>query len=178
MLDDWSSSRGSRGTLSNYSLRHMPHVFDVPPGLEWAAPILVAASPLVPNTWTEFGISAADKNVLAPEQIYLAQRTVRCTISSHNCTCSTTRPAPSGNSSCGSTVHPVGGPAVRQAGVFYRVRSGACNPRRENLDILIRPDRLLQRSPSSGRPRSCTIFDPEPNKATKAAKNGRKTEGH
>ena len=47
-----------------------------------------------------------------------SQRTVRCMISSHSCTCSTTSPAPGGNSTCGSTVHPVGGPAIRQAGRF------------------------------------------------------------
>ena len=32
-------------------------------------------------------------------------------------------------------VHLVGGPAIRQAGVFYRLGPGPCNPRPANLDI-------------------------------------------
>jgi hypothetical protein len=47
----------------------------------------------------------------------------------HSWTCSTTSPAPGGNSSCGSTAHLFGGPAIRQAGMFYRVKPAARNPR-------------------------------------------------
>src|SRR6478736_4792175 len=34
-----------------------------------------------------------------------------------------------------STVHPVGGPTIRQAGEVYRKNPGSCNSRRQNLDI-------------------------------------------
>jgi hypothetical protein len=64
-----------------------------------------------------------------------SQRTVRWMTSSHSCTCSTTSPAPGGNSHCGSTVHLAGGPAIRQAGEVYRKGPASCNSSQQNLDI-------------------------------------------
>jgi Transposase domain (DUF772) len=76
---------------------------------------------------------------------------VTWTISSHSCTCSTTSPTPGGNNSCGSKVHPMGGPAIRQAGVFYRVSPGSRNLRRQILTSVSRCDESLGPT-SSGSP--------------------------
>lgn len=51
----------------------MTHIFPAPPGYGWATSILDAATPLLPATWTEFGLRPPEKNVLAPEQVYLPQ---------------------------------------------------------------------------------------------------------
>ena len=56
-------------------------------------------------------------------------------ISLHSCTCSTTSPVPGGNSTCGSTVYPWGGPAIRQAGVVYRNKPARRKFTQANLDI-------------------------------------------
>ncbi len=66
-----------------------------------------------------------------------------------------------------STVHPVGGPAIRQAGVFYRVSPGPCKPRPTSLDIWGQRDRAQMSLPPPGlraKPLEtrCTQFDPEP----------------
>ena len=58
-----------------------------------------------------------------------AQRTATWTIPSQSYTCSTTTPAPGGKSTCGPTVHPLGGPADRRAGAFYGLSPVACNQR-------------------------------------------------
>lgn len=44
---------------------------------------------------------------------------------------------PGGNSTCGSTVHPVGGPAIRQAGEVYRNDPAWCKLAQANLDIWV-----------------------------------------
>src|ERR1700694_3123492 len=66
-------------------------------------------------------------------------------ISPHTCTCSTTSPAPDGNSTCGSTVHLLGGPAIRQAGEVYRNIPLWCNSRGQILTSRSpQPSRLAQ----------------------------------
>ncbi len=64
---------------------------------------------------------------------------------STRCTRSTTSPAPGGNSNRGSTVHLVGGPATRQAGVFYPVSSGSGMPHGQVLTSAFVADRVVQR---------------------------------
>src|SRR5579872_258339 len=68
--------------------------------------------------------------------------TNRCTASSQSCTCSRTSPAPVGNSSCGPTVHPLGGPASRQAGLVYRKQPGS--RKRDVKTRCSRPNRIAR----------------------------------
>lgn len=67
-----------------------------------------------------------------------SHRTDRCTISPHSDTCSSTSPAPGGNNTCGPTVHPLGGPAIRQAGAVTGTGTGRARLR-TNLDIDANP---------------------------------------